>query len=335
MDSHIRENKNLGGKNNSDHPLVSIIVITYNSSKYVLETLESVKDQTYQNIELIVSDDCSTDCTVEICSKWIECNKERFIRTELITALNNTGISANCNRGLNTAKGLWIKYIAGDDMLVTGCISEFIKEINKLPGESFFVSEMYVLKDQVISEKISPNPEFLKRNSKSQFKYMAIFLFYIPSPAVMFKTETLRLFKGFDERYKFVEDLPLFMKITAAGYRFNHIHMPLIVYRRHDESITNQNSNVLQESFKKFFKEDFYTLLLDENMLLLLRHYRLEERLINSSNYKEKLFYSIIMRLTDPFTWYFKYQKIVNHLKPWNAAMRITIPEKAHFKADL
>ena len=42
-------------------PLVSVIVISYNSSETVLETLESVKKQTYQNIELIVSDDCSTD----------------------------------------------------------------------------------------------------------------------------------------------------------------------------------------------------------------------------------------------------------------------------------
>ena len=60
------------------NPLVSIIVITYNSSKYVLETLESAKAQTYQNIELIVTDDCSNDNTVEICRKWIEENKERF-----------------------------------------------------------------------------------------------------------------------------------------------------------------------------------------------------------------------------------------------------------------
>lgn len=327
----LKENMTLGGKNNTNNPLVSIIIITYNSSKYILETLESAKDQTYQNIELIVSDDCSTDNTVEICRKWIECNKGRFIRTELVTSQNNTGISANCNRGLNAANGFWIKYIAGDDMLVIDCISEFIKEINKLPGESFFVSEMYVLKDQVISEKISPNPEFLKRNSKSQFKYMAIFLSYIPAPAVMFKTETLKMLNGFDERYKLLEDLPLFIKLTAAGYRFNLIQIPLVIYRYHSESITKLNPPFFQESLKSFLNELFYPLLKDENMLLLLRHYRLKDRLYNSSDYKEKLFYSFIMRSTDPYTWYFKYQKIFNNLTPWNAVKRITIPKFQNF----
>lgn len=54
------------------NPLVSVIVITYNSSKYVLETLNSVAAQTYDNIELIISDDCSKDNTVEICRNWLK-----------------------------------------------------------------------------------------------------------------------------------------------------------------------------------------------------------------------------------------------------------------------
>jgi len=121
--------------NNNDilekQPLVSIIVITYNSSKYVLETLESAKAQTYQNIELIVSDDCSTDNTVEICQEWIAKNKERFVRTELITAEKNTGIPANCNRGVKSVQGEWVKLIAGDDALLPDCIEYYLFYIKK------------------------------------------------------------------------------------------------------------------------------------------------------------------------------------------------------------
>ena len=89
---------------NKDTPLVSIIVITYNSSKYVLETLESAYNQTYQNIELIISDDCSTDDTVEVCKKWVDEHKDRFVRSEIITTPVNTGIPVNCNRGLYKEK---------------------------------------------------------------------------------------------------------------------------------------------------------------------------------------------------------------------------------------
>ena len=65
-------------------PLVSVIVITYNSSKFVLETLESIYNQTYSNIELIISDDCSSDETINICQNWLYKNKNRFKNIELI-----------------------------------------------------------------------------------------------------------------------------------------------------------------------------------------------------------------------------------------------------------
>lgn len=64
--------------------LVSVVVITYNSEKYILETLESIKTQSYKNLELIISDDCSKDDTVMICRDWLDKEGERFIRTKLI-----------------------------------------------------------------------------------------------------------------------------------------------------------------------------------------------------------------------------------------------------------
>ena len=59
-----------------DNLLVSVCVLAYNSSKYILETLNSIKNQTYDTIELIISDDCSTDDTVALCTQWINRNFE-------------------------------------------------------------------------------------------------------------------------------------------------------------------------------------------------------------------------------------------------------------------
>ena len=98
-------------------PLISVGVIAYNSAEYILDLLESVKAQTYQNIELIVADDKSSDDTVKKCNEWISQNKERFVRTEVIVPEQNTGTAGNYNRALFASNGEWMKFIDGDDIM--------------------------------------------------------------------------------------------------------------------------------------------------------------------------------------------------------------------------
>lgn len=107
-------------------PLVSITVITYNSASTVVETLNSVYCQTYRNLELIVSDDSSSDDTVNVCKKWIKKHENRFERVCIIESKMNTGISANINRADAACTGECVKGIAGDDKLVPGCVETFV-----------------------------------------------------------------------------------------------------------------------------------------------------------------------------------------------------------------
>ena len=67
----------------SCNPLVSVIIITYNSAKYVSDALESVKSQSYDKIELIVADDGSKDETAKICEDWLIANDSRFAKAKL------------------------------------------------------------------------------------------------------------------------------------------------------------------------------------------------------------------------------------------------------------
>ena len=117
----------------NEQPLVSVRVVTYNSSKTVEETLDSIYNQTYSNIELIISDDCSKDNTVAICRNWIELHKERFVRTEMITVDKNTGVTGNVNRSEEACKGVWVKGIAGDDVLMPNCIQIYMEYVNNHP----------------------------------------------------------------------------------------------------------------------------------------------------------------------------------------------------------
>ncbi len=85
--------------------LISVIVITHNSSDFILETLDSIRLQTYEGIELIISDDASTDETVSICTDWLKEHKKRFVGASLLRHPEQGGIAVNCNRGFFASNG--------------------------------------------------------------------------------------------------------------------------------------------------------------------------------------------------------------------------------------
>ena len=127
--------------------LVSIIIATYNSSSFVVETLESIVKQTWEKLELIITDDCSGDNTVELCQAWLKNNRERFIYAQILTFERNTGVAANANRGLYVAKGKWIKFLAADDTLKTNCIEDNILWTISHPEVKVLFSKIEVYRD--------------------------------------------------------------------------------------------------------------------------------------------------------------------------------------------
>lgn len=234
---------------NIDFPLVSIAIITYNSSKYVLETLESAKAQTYKNIELIVTDDGSTDNSDVICQKWLVENKDRFVRTKLITSPENTGITPNCNRGLSVVQGKWVKFIAGDDILLENCINDFVNFCLKNDNCKILFGKLYYLKNgKLKEEEIKP---FYSLSQKDQ--YVQILKGSgIPAQTCFFNVDTLRVLGGFDERYKFIEDAPLWIKASEKGIHFFFINKFVTKYRLHDNNISGISRGA------KFINETFY-----------------------------------------------------------------------------
>lgn len=217
-------------------PLVSIIVVTYNSSKYVLETLESAKLQTYQNIELIITDDSSQDNTIEICKNWLFENKERFVRTELLTVNKNSGISGNCNRGLKKSRGEWLKFIAGDDLLLLNCIQDNIQySTNK--SCSFILSKVKLSKPTDYRFMTIFDRGYKLGGEKNQVKEL-LKGNCIPATGMFLKRSTILELNGFDERYPMLEDYPLWVNATIKGYRIEFMDLETTIYRTHPEGIS-------------------------------------------------------------------------------------------------
>jgi len=242
-------------------PLVSIIVITYNSARFVLETLESARAQTYKNIELIVSDDASTDDTVEICRNWINEKNERFVRTELITVPDNTGIPANCNRGLRAAKGEWIKYIAGDDALMEDCIMDNLDHINRNFGISILTSRSKCYENTFDERNlVSTYPSesvilsFFSKHIEpiDQFEYL-LSKNVINACTVFLRKKIIVEVGCFDETLRFIEDYPMWLKLTKAGYRIHYFNRITALYRLTNESLSaNKKEGLFNNSLHTY-----------------------------------------------------------------------------------
>jgi glycosyltransferase involved in cell wall biosynthesis len=239
-------NKQEGSMKDTESPMVSIIVITFNSSKYVLETLESAKAQTYQNTELIVSDDCSTDNTVEICQKWMDENKNRFYRAEILTTKSNSGVSANCNRGLKAANGKWLKIIAGDDILFPDCIESNIKFLQQSNEKILFLFSRY--KFLVGTEFVDDHPRTSyfnknenKYNGSARHQFFSLIKeVFVCAPTGFLNKEALLKLDGFDESFPDMEDYPMWLKATSNGNKLFFNPVETVIYRFHDLSISEQ-----------------------------------------------------------------------------------------------
>lgn len=114
--------------NSLNHPRVSVLVPVYNTAEYIEETLLSIISQDYQNIEILVSDDASKDCSVEVVEKLrrIYPSKIHLFKNE-----QNVGVAANMNKLLSKVTGEYICLFAGDDVMLPGKIS---KQVSVMQG---------------------------------------------------------------------------------------------------------------------------------------------------------------------------------------------------------
>jgi len=239
----------------SKHKNVSIAVITYNSEMYVFESLESVKAQSYQDIDLIISDDSSQDNTLEVVQDWTSRyeNKRRFKSIKIITVSKNTGLPANCNRALKAAKTKWVKFLAGDDILLPNCLEENMQYIQSHPKVKVLFSQVMVYRNSFeekdfyrkVPDEFPNNLMHPDYTANDQYKLLLYSDRITYTPSFFFNRLTINDLGGFDETIRLVEDYPMWLKLTQNGIKLNYFHIPTVGYRIHPEAINNTGESVL------------------------------------------------------------------------------------------
>ncbi|WP_426060744.1 glycosyltransferase family 2 protein [Hymenobacter sp. B1770] len=220
-----------------ENPLVSIVAINYNNFKYVLNTLESIANQTYSNIEFIIVDDFSTDGSLSLIKQWIA---DSNIVVKLVCHERNLGVCAACNSGLYNSKGKYVSLIATDDVMMFDKIEVQVEALELSENSVCAVySDMEVIDENgsVIYESynalIGLNSEIISEFYSKDIPGQIAFLInknIFPAPAMFFKKEALLSINGWDENLYF-DDLDLNMRLVHSGYQYLNSESKLVKYR--------------------------------------------------------------------------------------------------------
>ncbi|MBR1420267.1 MAG: glycosyltransferase [Selenomonadaceae bacterium] len=153
---------------NFSNPKISIVMPLYNSEKFIETAVESVLTQTFKDFELILIDDCSTDSTIEIISKYDD-PRIKFVRKD-----KNSGESASRNLGIKTARGKYIYFADHDDAMLENTLEIFYNAAEESGAEVVFMNHWYDTHDsdfqlpsivKIEQESFAdPTPRFLSEN---------------------------------------------------------------------------------------------------------------------------------------------------------------------------
>lgn len=259
-----------------ENPLVSVCVITYNSAETVIETLDSIKMQTYSPIELVVSDDDSQDKTLELIGNWINENKDRFENVEMISSNINTGVTKNVNRACRKAKGVYIKDFAGDDILLPkyleNCVHYF--EQHKEVDVLFTKSESFADWDQEKKIDRHENLEYFELTAEEQFNWVKCKgLPILSTPSCIYTKRILEKLDYFDERIPMWEDGPMYFKLAENNVKLYLLDYIGVHYRIRKESISHSFSSAHIKSVGLFYKYYWHKYDLKNNRLKAIYHF--------------------------------------------------------------
>lgn len=244
--------------------LVSIVIASFNAEKYILDLLESAKEQTHPRLELILADDCSKDNTKQLVTDWIEQNGKRFERVVTIFSETNQGTSKNLNGGLRECTGEYIKIIDGDDILYPFAVEVLLDTCIKENYE-ILIGDVYWVQDdgETYAEHHDNEThmrEFYAMSAEEQYKDLLVANSAVISVGEFFKRSFMERFKGFDERYDLLEDYPFWLKVTKAGVKIPFLETKVAKYRQSTTSVKNPevNTNIYNIRISKGSKRLFY-----------------------------------------------------------------------------
>lgn len=222
------------------NPKISIVTPSYNQGQFIEETILSILDQNYPNLEYIIIDGGSTDKSVDIIKKYED-------RLTFWVSEKDQGQTHAINKGFRIATGEVLNWINSDDLLESDALQTLSSEVTKNPSADVYFGDYRAINGQsqtVYSRKSAPYSHkalFFGRQLSSQ-------------PAVFFRRKLLENMGYLDEKKQFCMDTEFWIRIANKGARFHQIKSPLAVTRVHAEAKTTKLQQVLHNEHKEIIR---------------------------------------------------------------------------------
>ncbi len=229
-------------KNSLNSPLISVILPTYNGGKHIAETLESVLNQTHKNIEIIITDDCSTDRTVEIIKSY---NDERI---KLYVNEKNLGIANNTNKALSLATGEFIMMQDHDDISSPFRAEGMLKVLLENKDLTGVNSRMFNFETEIKIEEIYNNLSISEPIIDLNEKQLAVgnlFDVNFFHPTIMYRSSILKeLDTPYTPDLKVTADSILFARFMELKVKWYVLENKYVAYRLHTTNTSKIDKKV-------------------------------------------------------------------------------------------
>ena len=232
-----------------NQPMVSIGIPNYNYAHYILETLHSIAEQTYENVEIIIVDDCSTDNSISVIEAWMRSYQGQK-KVSLFRNERNMGLTKSCNILLRHATGKYFQPLDADDILMPDKIERQVRLLEVNEDAAFVYSNAIVINENSIeTETYFERIKYNKDTMPSGMIQDAILKFnFIPLPTVLLNTAKVLQVGGFDENLH-VQDYYMWLALSADN-KVLYINAITAKYRVHAKSmgINNATSTKSEDS---------------------------------------------------------------------------------------
>lgn len=223
-------------------PLVSVCIPVYNGEKHVGETIRSVLDQTYRNIELIVQDNASTDGTWPI----LQDMAQQDARISIERNAANYGMAGNWNIAINRSRGDYVMLLSADDLLLPAFVARCLETFQHREVDAVSTNHFYLCRGTQAKRRL--------RLAEAVYRDFASLVLLRNPFSINFTlfsrqlVERMRVGQNFFAKSYYTCDYDLWIRLGIGDAKIAYTDDALGIYRVHDENLSRQSRRMSRQT---------------------------------------------------------------------------------------